>query len=89
MPQLNTDLSIMEFSFVIGSLKFNAKSIGIILFASLLMGILAGLYSAIHIDTPGISQAITSPILWASAIPIILLVKGIKMGKQIDQTSKE
>jgi hypothetical protein len=77
----------MKFSLTIGSLKFNAKSIGIILFASLLMGILAGLYSAIHIDNPNISQAVTSPLLWAFVIPAILLIKGIRKAKRGNHSS--
>jgi len=74
---------LASFSLTLGSLKFNSKSLGTIAFGLFLIGILVGIYAAIHLDFPNLSQVVTLPIFLAFVFPAFIIFKGIQEAEEI------
>lgn len=67
-----------EFFLQIGSMEFNKKAIGNLLFGFFFIGLLAGVYSMVHIQNPAVPFAATLPILLGIVIPAYFITKGIR-----------
>jgi len=66
------------FSIQIGQLIFNKKSITTILFGFLLLGIMVGILSILHIDNPKITLTETLPLFFGTIIPTLIIISGFK-----------
>lgn len=67
-----------NFSIQIGQLLFPKKSIITILFGFLVLGIMVGILSILHIDNPTITLTDTLPLFFGTIIPIFIIISGFK-----------
>ena len=72
-----------SFSLQIGSLLFTPASLVYIVLGLFLLGVLMGLLSIIHIDNPNVSSAVTMLLLWMTAVPIGIVVKGALKARSV------
>ncbi|PEN12714.1 hypothetical protein CRI94_11845 [Longibacter salinarum] len=71
-------MSDNSFSLQIGPLVLKSDAIRYIVAGVFLLGVIVGLMSIIHVDSPDASSVITMPLFWASAIPIVIIFRGIR-----------
>ncbi|WP_171032921.1 hypothetical protein [Fodinibius saliphilus] len=71
-----------NFFIQIGQLLFNKESTATILLGVLLLGVMVGLLSIIHINNPDTTITETLPLFFGTVIPILIIIKGFKKAVQ-------